>query len=428
MHPISPNRPHSNPPGVTHRAPAPTRAPSALLQGPPAGPGVNPGATRGPIPTASAPSRGGDLERPLGDHHARQGEDGAGHGPQRPGFGSSMVRRLRATEERLTQALNNRGERALVNSMDNDDIIDRSIRVHKLGLDRLFPLPGMKRSMKAILETYNAKYPGLEAGMFTSMQKAMRTATKSLAPGQTLRGLAMQNAYHAVAVEFRCHADNRISMLVLDGMKAEPEQMAAFAEALGKSRHNRGGRIDAALFCGLDVQKDHSSCAGYSKDFLKEFHRRGAEFGALHAATRAWSGSAQVSGLPPGFAHFPGDAPIYSISPDKTQHYLPLPLFKNVQSAERLAEIINTRPSSILQTINARGETIPDRLERLTGREWISWHDRSGRFLKKHVPIGDKVVPMAENYRRMHGKAAEYGETGRVRRHGGPDSPDRPQP
>jgi hypothetical protein len=409
MHRLIPNRPHLQP------SAAPTRTPAsaAFPQGPAAGRGAE--AAGNPGPAAPAPSRGGELDRPLGELPGGTGTDVAA---RRPGFTASTMRKLRATETHLTQALAERGRTPLLNSMHDEAVLDRPLLVHRFGLDRLFPLPGRQKEMKAILETYNAKFPGMEARLFSSMQKAMRTATRTLQPGQTLRGLATQNAYHAVAVEFRCHADNRISMIVLDGMRTQPEQLAALSEALGKNRHNRGGRIESAVVCGLDVQKDYSSCAAYSKDFLKEFHRRGADFQAFHASARALPAAARESRLPPGVSHVPGDAPLYTIASEMTQHHLPLSLFKNPQSADRLAQILNSRPSADFERINSKGETIPERLERMTGREWVSWHDRSARFMKRNVPLGDKAVPMAENYRRMYGKAAEYGETGIVRRPG----------
>lgn len=428
MNPISSNHPHSHHSGATPRAPAPATAPIAPLHGTPAGQGVNAGAMVEPCPAAPPPSRGGDLERPLGEHLARQGTDGEGQGAQRPGFGSSTVRKLRGTEERLTQALGNRGERALANSMDNDDILDKAILVSKLKLGRFFPLPGMKREIKAILQTYNAKFPGLEARMFNNLEKAMKAASRSLAPGQTLRGLAVEGGVHALAVEFRCHADNRISMIVLNSMTNHDLDMYRCADSLGKNRHNRGGRIDSALFCDLDIQRDYSSCAGFAKDFLKEFHRHGAAFGQLHKDTRTWAReptAARDAGLQRGVIRQPTSAPVFSIPSQETPKSLPLSLFKNLQSGDRLANIVNTHPSALTEPINTRpvpvgpgmvklGESIPERLHRLTGMEWLYQNPATGRVRKLRVSEGDKVVPMAENYRRMHGKAAEFGETGRV--------------
>jgi hypothetical protein len=93
--------------------------------------------------------RGSDLERPLGGTPA--GQSAAG----RPGFGFTVMRNLRATELRLREALNNRSTTPLVNSMQDANFLRRANRVNRMGLGGLFPLPGMKGSIKAILETYN---------------------------------------------------------------------------------------------------------------------------------------------------------------------------------------------------------------------------------------------------------------------------------
>jgi hypothetical protein len=336
-----------------------------------------------------------------------------------------MVRKLRATEEHLTQALNNREETPLVNSMHDRGILKRAGLVQGVGLERIFPFPGMKGPIKAILETYNAKFPGLDARFFKHMEKAMSTASGSLERGQTLRGLAVYYGCHATAVEFRCHADNRISMLVLDSMQGHEIQPANCAIALGMPRYNQGGRIDAAVFCGLDVQKDYSSCAAYTKDFLKEMHRHGDEFATLHADTRTWARepeTARSRELLPGIERYREDAPVFFLPPDKAQQALPLQLFKNPQSAERLAEILNNRRYAESEWINAKGEVIPERLQRMTGKEWVSRNPDTGTYEKVELEIGDKVVPIAKNYQRMHRKSADYGETGQVRRHA-PDQP-----
>lgn len=326
-----------------------------------------------------------------------------------------MVGKLRATETRLSEALANRGTAPLINSMHNDEILKRALLVNKLRLDRVFPLPGMQKPMKAIMETYNAKFPGLEAGVFSSIQKAMRTASRNLTPGETLRGTTMLNSCHAVAVEFRCHRDNHISMIVLEPMYLHPGEFLGCADALGKTRHNQGNRIHAALFCGVNVQKDHSSCAGYTKDFLKEFHRNESHFAKMHALVRDLPVEERCGRMPADYARVSEHANVFQMRPESVPDLLPPALFKNLQSAQRLEDILRGRPELIAEPINSKGETIPDRLQRLTGKEWVSMNPRSGRYEKNDVSESDKVVPMAENYRRMHGKAADFGETGRVR-------------
>jgi hypothetical protein len=438
MRQIPTHRPPSPPPrGPTG---SPTTAASASIPGPQAHAGGNAGggapAAREPIPVREAPARGDELDRPLGEVPPEGGS-------QRPGFGWFTTRKLRATETRLADALRERGERPLVNSMHDEKILRKAVAVNTLGLGSVFPMPGMKREMKAILETYNAKYPGLNAKFFNTLEKGMQTACETLQPGETLRGIGIQHGGHAVAMEFRCHRNESISMIALEPMT----YVTGIPDALANPRHNPEGRIGAALICGLGIQWDHSSCAGFTKDFLKEMHRHGSHFEQLHRDTRTWlrrPQAAQAQGMLPGVERmaFAPESPVLFLPPEAAPLTLPLPLFKNLQSAERLSAILNTRPSAFTERINARpappgsgrtmpGETITERLHRLTGKEWIARNPDTGTFHKEEVPISDKAVPMAENYRRMHAKAAEYGETGRVRPgrgHPPPVGPDRLDP
>lgn len=228
--------------------------------------------------------------------------------------------------------------------------------------------PALGPFLKTMVEDYNGRHPGMNAryakdmgSLFVMLEKDRAQLEKGPMHFIVTNG----GGEHHSTWRFQSHG-GEIAAIGIESLDERSANMGRTASDFRDRFESRPGLVKSSILVGTGAQKDENGCAVFSAGFLNTFRKHPDHFSALsHDVLRMGKGE-PVAHLPAGdIVEGDGNFRAYG---DHTRAFqlLPAHAFKNSQSKAELKEFQQLAPEAASKPVSKRGETIEQRLTRLT--------------------------------------------------------------
>lgn len=231
--------------------------------------------------------------------------------------------------------------------------------------------PALGQFLKSMVEDYNCRHPGMNARYakdFDSMFDMVEKDRTRLETGP-MHFIATNSAgAHHSTWRFQSHG-GEITAIGIESLDERSTNMGRTALDFCALFESRPGLVKSGILVGTGAQKDENACAVFSAGFLNTFRKHPDHFDTLSRDVHRMGKGEPVVRLPA--ADIGSDDGNFRTYGDHTRAFqlLPAHAFKNSQSKSELKEYRQLAPEAASKPVSKRGETIEQRLTRLTDLE-----------------------------------------------------------
>jgi hypothetical protein len=304
---------------------------------------------------------------------------------------------LDRTHKRLGTAIEKKQE--LPNSMADHGLNTKRAFFHAIAQ---LPHPVKKNlpQIHVMLAAHNVEHD-CNTRLFGTVKEAFQFGAGLKKPGPA-HGIAIVEDCHAVVMSFYKHANGPVTLLTVDPgnrIKGSLDTFEKFPQLLESADANPGGKIAHSIGTYAGVSRDLTSCVTVSHGMVNTFRKDPEYLGDTHEWIRARAEGKKST-------------PSFQVIEERVMQkgaVLPLKTYQDIQSATQLAHILNIREGAATEIINKKGETLPGRLETLTGKPWVKADPDTGRYQSTGLATpSDKVLSAARRNHKLSGLGVRY--------------------